>query len=73
MVEKAAEVTLLSVSLVNSTSGVITNTSSPKLVAQAMEKSINSFPKGAIVFLNLLIPRRKYGISKNDDRSNQSY
>ncbi|WP_254623104.1 hypothetical protein [Vibrio cholerae] len=45
--KKAAGVTLLSISLVNSTSSIITNTSSPKLVAQAMEQRIESFPKGS--------------------------
>jgi hypothetical protein len=44
---KSASITLLSISLLNSTSSIITNTSSPQLVAQAMEQRIESFPKGS--------------------------
>lgn len=45
--KKTVGVTLLSISLMNNGSSIITNTSSPKLVAQAMEQRIESFPKGS--------------------------
>ncbi|WP_238929560.1 hypothetical protein [Vibrio harveyi] len=42
----SASITLISISLLNNASTIVSNTSSPKLVVQAMEQRIDSFPKG---------------------------
>lgn len=42
-------VTLLSISLANDVTSIITNTSSPKFIASAMEKNLESFPKGTYI------------------------
>ncbi|MFA1563253.1 hypothetical protein [Aliivibrio fischeri] len=47
--KKAVGITLLSISLGNSGASIITNTTSPQFVAQAMEQRIDSFSKGSYV------------------------
>lgn len=61
----AAGVTLLSISLMNSVESIITNTSSPKLVSQAMEQRIDSFPKGSYLV--------EYERSDEEDQENFPY
>lgn len=47
--KSAAGITLLSISFGNSVSTVVSNTTSPRFVAQAMEKRLDAFPKGTYI------------------------
>ncbi|MCZ4337711.1 hypothetical protein [Shewanella colwelliana] len=47
--KSAVGVTLLSISLGNNVSTVMTNTTSPQFVAKAMEQRLDAFPKGTYI------------------------
>lgn len=64
--QSAANVTLLSISLINNVSSVVTNVSSPSFVAKSMEKRIEAFPKGRYIV------EYKYSES-NDEQDNIPY
>lgn len=61
--KSAVGVTLLSISLGNNVSTVMTNTTSPQFVAKAMERRLDAFPKGTYIV--------KYERSANEDEDEQ--
>ncbi|OEG72726.1 hypothetical protein BEL05_10650 [Shewanella colwelliana] len=63
--KSAAGITLLSISLGNNVSTVVTNSTSPQFVAQAMEQRLDSFPKGTYVV--------KYERSTEDEQDSIPY